>query len=44
MHARARCNLKTRPNRRTVERMIHENLPSSIEDLSARIVAIRDSL
>ena len=24
--------------------MIHENLPAAIEDLSARIVAIRDSL
>ena len=24
--------------------MIHENLPASIEDLSARIIAIRDSL
>jgi len=24
--------------------LIHENLPASIEDLSARIIAIRDSL
>jgi hypothetical protein len=24
--------------------MIHDNLPASIEDLSARIIAIRDSL
>jgi len=24
--------------------MTHENLPQSIEDLSARIIAIRDSL
>jgi hypothetical protein len=28
----------------TVSGMVHENLAQSIEDLSARIIAIRDSL
>jgi hypothetical protein len=36
--------LKTRSRRRIVQGMIHENLAQSIEDLSARMIAIRDSL
>jgi hypothetical protein len=36
--------LKTDHQAAIVAMMIHENLPQSIENLSARMIAIRDSL